>query len=603
MSQRPILPILLLAAAASAAPAAITVTSNIKDGQTISGDVNFEITIVSKDLVTSVEFYINNDLRHTDDGTPYEFTLDAIKEPEGELKMKILVQTETGDQKTLELKLKVDNGVDKGADHWVEAGNQALAERKWDEAIKSGRIALKAKKAYDPARMVLAYAYFNKGVLDQAQKYAEDVLATDPENIQALDVTSAIALQQAFRARANTDRNTLAEAIQSALVRAAGNRTKANEAALNALGATTDANRIRVAEAAVRAHRYSVAIQALEPLYRSSFDNTTVVNLYLYAQLRAGRFSDATSTAVNYQKRGTPDGEGFALLAIVFEMNGEPTKADEFTKQSFVIDPGSPAVKLASLHRAWMNNQIPGYIRQAESLFQDQATATQPRAMAEARGHRSRANYRAGDLEGGRQNWEDAVTAAPEAYDLYIQQAVQTLNQSLTTGLEKEAIEFQRKLARAYLEAGRAARPDSFEVWAGIALLELLQGRDQQAAEAARTAIKAGPEYAAGYYVASIALTREDRRLESAIATLRSSKAAAEANKLAEEVTRLDNLLKAAEEAQRTTKQEILTATERFKALDKVNLAGVGVPDPVTALNYYSRFGRLPQLILTPIPR
>ena len=59
----------------------------------------------------------------------------------------------------------------------VEEGNAFLVDQKWDEAIRSGRVALKAKAGYNPARILMARAYMGKGVMDKAQQFAEDALA------------------------------------------------------------------------------------------------------------------------------------------------------------------------------------------------------------------------------------------------------------------------------------------------------------------------------------------------------------------------------------------------------------------------------------------
>ena len=74
--------ILALSAAviAAVAQAQISITCSVKDGQKISGLQGFRITVQSSHTVSEVEFYVNDDLRSTDESTPYEFDIDTIAE-------------------------------------------------------------------------------------------------------------------------------------------------------------------------------------------------------------------------------------------------------------------------------------------------------------------------------------------------------------------------------------------------------------------------------------------------------------------------------------------------------------------------------------------
>jgi len=121
-------------------------------------------------IITQVEFYVGSDLRDADTSTPYEFKLDTLEVEDGELKVTFAAYTSDGKSTKKALSLTVDNGVSKGAEFHVQQGEEFLRNSKWDDAINAGRVALKAKKGFNPARMVLARAYMGKNVFRSRPK-------------------------------------------------------------------------------------------------------------------------------------------------------------------------------------------------------------------------------------------------------------------------------------------------------------------------------------------------------------------------------------------------------------------------------------------------
>ena len=83
------LPIFCAAALAVSAFAKIDITSSVKSGDKVAGTVEVKVTVTASSTVNSVEFYVNDELRHTDTSTPYTFTLDTMPEKEGPLKLTI----------------------------------------------------------------------------------------------------------------------------------------------------------------------------------------------------------------------------------------------------------------------------------------------------------------------------------------------------------------------------------------------------------------------------------------------------------------------------------------------------------------------------------
>ena len=586
---------LILATAMIAVPtfamAAIKLTSNIKAGAKISGDVKFEITAETRELITAMEFYVNGDLRDTDDSTPYEFTLDALKEKEGPIKVKVIAQAASGDQTKLELSLIVDNGVGLGVAHWMAKADDALTSGKWADAALAARIALKADAKHVPAMMALSRANFGRGQMDVAQKYAEDVLAIDKENAQALDLVSAIGLQRAFRASGTNPQETITR-IGNALNQAVKSRMTVYEGQLNKLGAVTDANRLEVADVAMRAGRYSLAIDALRPAYERDLNNNPITNRLLYALWRAGRFQEAGRVAINYGTRGKPDGEGFGLLALIYERSGDPTKATEFEKSAVLEDGASLGVRSAQAHLAILRAQPKDFTRITAAMGQEFDSSP------EANYYLYLSMYRSGDYEGARARFERSVLADPALYETYLQAAITTMELALQTTLNDKAREFNRTVAKTYFRAALNAKPESFEAFTGLALLAMMEGKLDEALANGRTATKAGPEYASAYYALAIALSEQERQFSVAAEKANAAAQEARRNRLAEEHATQEKRLVEIRRSLDQIRADYQGAVAAYQKLDKAVLGGTTPNDYVRVFNYYSRYGRPPVLIL-----
>lgn len=571
----------------------ITISCNIKDGQTISGTIKFELLISTEGNINKVDYTLNQDIIGSDESTPYEFTLDTIREKEGPVTVKFLVQTDEGKRKTLILNLKIDNGLSKGLDHWIQAGNDALTSAKWADAILAGRLALKIKEDSDDAKMMLARAYFGQGILDEAQRFIENVLNKSPENVQALDLQSAISLRRAFTAGGvSKNRIEALTGIQDALKSAASSRIKTYEVALNQLGSPTDENRLAVADAALRAGRYSVAIDALRSAYEKDASNTSVTNRLLYALLRLQRIQEANTIAANYIRRGQPDGEGYAILAIIAERMGDAANAKEYERQAILNEANGLGVRTAQAYLAlWRNNDSQGQ-KIVDGLLRDED------ARAETNFYASQMLYRAGEFDRSRERFEKAVLAEPARYDLFIQQGAQAMDLAIDPASDAKAKEYYRAVAKTYFNAALAAKPESFSAFTGMALVLIAENKPGAAADQARLANKTGPEYAAGYYVLALALLNEEPRLIELITSTKVKAAQAKGNGLREEAEKLDKEVATLEARLKENQRERGIAVDTFRVLDKPNLQGQPIPDPRLAVKYFSRFGRLPVLIL-----
>jgi hypothetical protein len=236
----------------------VVVTVDAKSGEVITGERKFTVHVQSNDPVSQVEFYVGSDLRDSDTSTPYEFRIDSLAETDGPLKVMFKAYTSSGSTGTATLNLKIDNLLSKGLAYHVDQGRGFLAESNWQSALTEGRLALKVFPNSNAARLVLARANLGLGVLDNAQKYAEDAVANDPKDRQALDLLAVIDLKRAYTtvSREGDDQSDTRKSIADALKAGVEARRKSADILLDSIGNPTDANIIAYADAAIAAKIY-----------------------------------------------------------------------------------------------------------------------------------------------------------------------------------------------------------------------------------------------------------------------------------------------------------------------------------------------------------
>lgn len=566
----------------------VTVNVDAKDGDVISAEKTFRVTVQASNPITQVEFYVGEELRNTDTSTPYEFSLNPLEEADGSLKLTFAAYTSEGENAKKVINVKIDAGVSKGPDFHVERGLNLLANGKIDEAIMAGRIALKAKAGHSPARMLMARAYFAKGTYDQAQKFAEDVLVAEPNNVDARELISGISLQRAFSTvNRGGDRKDTLETIRVALKSAATNRHANLEARLDSFGAPNDANRIAYADAALRASRYSSVVNALQGSFTRDPSNAAVSNRLVYSLVRMGRFDDARNALNTVKRRAALDAYGNALAAVIEANQGNDAAADEAMKEAILADSEDLGVRTAQVYVALrrgrvnsMGNLVAGLakdaIQRAETNYYLTIYQNATQAYTEAQ-----------------KSFERAILAEPANYDMYIERANQALALAVSGKLaSKEDIAYQYGVAGAFLEAAVAAKPDSPEALTGLSLAALLQGKGGRSLELAQAATKAGPNYAPGFYtlscIASVLVDDTNSRAEK---IRKEDKDGILDSDQKKEVANLENQA-------RLLRVEVQRSRDTAEKLDKSNLSGRPIPDSSQAFTYYYRYGRMPLLTL-----
>lgn len=528
------------------ASAGISLVPNIKSGQTVAGELKVTATVESDSLVTSVEFYVGDDLRATDNSTPYEFTLDTLGLDDGNVKLVIAAYNEKGESAKATINLTVDNEIAKGADYLAEKSQAASDVANWTDAIRFGRAAVKSDAGSVAAKLALARAYFGSGQFDRAQQHAEDAATAEPSNRRAKDLLSAIHLKRAFSTLDRGDRNETFSIIRSAFGAAAKSRIESLSAAADAFGTVDDTNRIAYIDALLDAGRYSLVISELRSRFRAEPSNNQIANRLMFAQIRSGRIMDAAQTMKDVQRFGSFDGEGQALRAILLLYAGEDTAAAEAEKDALLDAPDSLVVATA---RTWMSLR-------RNDLAAARSLAT---GLAATQGQHPIVNsalcslyWRTGDYEKSREAFETAVLAEPANVDLYIERANQAIEFGLRSDVTGDDQKYQFKLADSYFDAALTAKPDSFQALTGKALALAMLKDTAGALKNATAASKAGPGYGAAQYTLAAILFDLNQNTEA------------------------KNALKAAE------------------AADVRVLAGRPIPKVLDAWRYFAGTGRLP---------
>jgi tetratricopeptide (TPR) repeat protein len=526
------------------------INANVANGDMISGDKHFRVTVVADDPVTQVEFYVGAELRDTDTSTPYEFNLDTLAEGDGDLKVTFAAYTTTGASAKKVFTLKIDNGLSKGADFHVQKAKVAVEASNWDDAITEGRIALKITPNLNSARIIMARAYLGKDVLDKAQKFAEDVLADAPNDPEATELLGGIKLQQAFTTvNRGGDRAETIDTIRDALKAAVEGRALTLQKRLDAIGQPTDANRMKYVDTALAAGRYSLAITALQGTYDKDSTNNAVANRLAYAQMRGGRWSDALNTLLRTKKYGTPDAYGSALLAVVYSLGNQQDMSQQALQDALLDDASDLGVQTAQAYLALRRNNTTVLSKLASSL-------------GNVAGFRPEVNYylsavlaSQGQFDEGRTYFERAVLAEPASEDVYIDEGNRDLLFAQRAGLVDKDKQLEYQTAEVMYETALLARPDSPQALTGMCVMYTMKGDKENAVKYGRSAVAAGPNYAAATYALSGALN------------------------LAGQIT------------------EANWVKNKLGALDP-KLEGTAIPKPSEALGYFMQFGRNPVLSL-----
>lgn len=589
---------------------AVTVNVNAKNGDVVMGNKTFRVTVNSDNPVTQVEFYVGSELRGSDQSTPYEFTIDGLAEKDGDLKLRFKAYTTEGQTGETTITVKVDNGVSKGAQYHIDQGTAALQDSRWDDAITSGRIALRADPNSNAARMILARAYLAKGDTAQAQKFAEDITSNDPKNAAAKDLLAAISLRAAFKmstatgGKASESLAAMSDAFKSAI----GSRVEVLEANLDAVGAPTSANAARYADAAIRLGRLGAALDALKPAFEADQKNAGLANRISLIYLRQGKPAEAATTFSALKKAGVPDAYSFSLQAIALAELSDPTGSDNMIQEAILADSEDPSVLAAQSFIALKFIRSKG-VAVKFNLNYDDVSAGDPAARQESRQtlqklltqmskvsvarpetyyYQEALGNLLAQYSQGQKAFELGVLAEPANPDAFIEMGNQAMRSIMVTGISADDKSRALESAKVMFNAALVADPTSAQALAGLSLAYSVEGKVDDAVRWGEAAIKANPDFAPAHVALASAYST------AAVAYSQSASAVRNA--------RGDNAEQKARDIEAKSTEFAEGARREFNIAGKLDprTTGQDVSKAATAWRYCWVGGRLPVL---PLPR
>lgn len=554
----------------------------VKDGEKVLGERSFRVRVTATDPISSVEFYVGDDLRDTDGSTPYEFKFDALNEEEGPIKLTFKGYTTRGTSATKVLNLVVDNGGGVSAADHVTRGRESLANGQADAAIDSGRIALKVDPNSTPAKLLLARAYLAKGQFDRAQNYADGVVTADAANTEAREILASVGVQRAFRViggAAGTDRTETLKTYGEALGSAAESRAKVDEARFDGLPAdTATTNPVAYADAAFEAGRYTAAIAVLRPAYEANTTRTDLGNRLAYAYLLAGDPKGLNDTLGLIRRYGKYDAYTYALQGLAAGEAGEAAAADEAFKNGTLENADSVGLRTAQASLLLKRNR-PADRKALEGIAA--ALGRESSSRPEVNFYLAAVANRLQDYNVSRRNFETAVRIDPANSDMYIEQGSQALGLAFNKQVAAAEKTYLLESAKTHFEIALKAKPNSAYAFAGLAIVAMEQNKSDDAVRNAELAVRAGENAGVGHFVLAGALSLRRKELLAKYTNLPAG----------EEKDRLR-----AQEGE--TAAALNAALRRSAELDRPNLYGRTVPDAEAAYRYLATAGRSP--VLTP---
>ena len=513
----------LLAMAPSHAP--VTLNVNLSPGATISGERTIKVTVIANNPVTQVEFYVGTDLRDNATSTPYLFKFDSLPEADGDLKLRFKAYTTEGETGEKTILVHVDNGIGKGADFHVQKGLAQLAVSDWKSAETQGRIALKIDPKSNAARIVLTRSYLGQRVFDKAQKYAEDAVAQDPNDVQALNLLAGVNIELALGVvtKEGGDRKDTINSVREALKNAVTSRRKVLDNAVSALAAPTDeASAIKFSDVAIAAGRYNLVDQTLRPRVDAGNSSLAVYKRLAYAMIRLSRYKEAIDILQRGQFLESTDADANAILAVAYAEGNDVADSDAALARAKKASASSPAARTAEAYIALKFARVSAGTKETLPLNYDDASGTESDQKKRARaalakalsgllddmGERTETNYFAQSLENKLEDYDkanryfqDAILTEPANSDAFLEQGNRSIALSYRGKLAKDALQQQYDAADTMFQTALAASPSSASALTGLAAVNSIEGNASQAVTWAEAAVAADKNYAAAYAV------------------------------------------------------------------------------------------------------
>ena len=486
----------LLTSIAALSMATISMTTNVSDGQSIKGSFSFEVKVTSDVLVSSVEFYVGDDLRDTDESTPYRFTIDTLTEQEGPVTVTFNAFNTNGESVKKSFNIKIDNVLGKGIDFHIDRATTLNRDGKYLEAVDAARVALKIDKENNQARMVMARANYSLGKQDIAQKFAEDVIFSDANNNDAKALLAAINLKRAFFVNTTnpTERN---EIVSKALKSAAESEASVLNGAAEKAGMS---NNLDVIDTNLRARRFVQVAAQLRPNWEKNIDEPTLTNRLLYSLIMSGRLEEAHKVLRTVERYGSPDAYTFALKTVASQMTGDTKGADAAEKEVILENPNADITKYTQIYLGINRGNVGSLAGFIADLEKNAPNTVGVNLFKSAHG------FLTSNFSQATDSYQSALLSDPASVPVLIERGHQVLQSVFAKKLTGTEAKNEAGLALAFYEAALAANPSSVEALCAVANIHMLNGDAPKALSFARAAVGAGPEYGGSHYVLAGAL-------------------------------------------------------------------------------------------------
>jgi len=489
----------LLTSITALSMAAMTMTVDLKEGQSISGSYKFDVRVQSDSVINSVEFYLGDDLRDTDESTPYQFGMDTLAEAEGKVKVTFAAYNGAGESVKKSFNIVIDNELGKGVKFHVDRSTGLTRDGNYADAIQAARIALKIDKNDNTARMAMARANYAMKVYDVAQKYAEDVVMSDPKNVDGKALLAAINLRRAFNASGGSAAET-SRIIKDALVNAASSQRDILLMEADGVKEPTSGSMVPFLDAQIKAMRFNQVAAKLRANYEKNMDDPALTGRFLLALYKTGRFEEALKVMNNVDRYGSPDAYYFSLKALILQAMGNTAASENAEKEVILEDPSGALSKYTQTQLAIIRRRtsiVPGFVTELERSAPSSADVDY---------FKSTVGFMGSDFDRALTSFQSGLLTNPAHVALLVERGNQIIESVFSQNLTGDSLTERVTLSQAYFEAALAARPESFEALNAMAYSHLLNGQTEKAVSFARAAVAAAPEFGGAHYILAGAL-------------------------------------------------------------------------------------------------
>jgi tetratricopeptide (TPR) repeat protein len=328
----------------SCALAGPTIAFTLADGSKISDTATITAKATpDKDVgIEKVEFAVNDQLKLTDKSTPYSFDWDTLEEKEGEYTVTATVFDAKGRTARAKLKVVIDNELGKGADAHADTALEALKAGETERAVRYSRRALIISPTNLKAARALAGIYRANGELNKAVATL-DKAEMPPKEIEARK--ELIALHIAKADESGGTEEFLAECLAAAEIwkKVASLRIEAAKAA----GSGPEAS-LALGDAHFAAHDYQAAIRAYQSTGTIESAPREALGRQALAQIRAGRYKEATSFVAQIVRAGRADETTPVLQSMLALIDHQFTKARDLVEEG--AETGSLPAMIARIY-------------------------------------------------------------------------------------------------------------------------------------------------------------------------------------------------------------------------------------------------------------